>query len=299
VTSGRENVLSSVAELRAFTDGVRAAGRRVGLVPTMGALHSGHLALIEEAKKHTDEVVVTVFVNPTQFGPKEDFSRYPRTLDKDVELSLGVGASRVFAPEVKEMYPPGERTRVLVSGLTDSLCGAVRPGHFAGVTTIVTKLFAAAGACTAVFGRKDYQQLKVIERMTRDLLLPVTIVGYPTVRELDGLALSSRNQFLTPEWRDRALSIPRALSLAHAAFVAGERGPKVLRELVRHEVERAGLRVDYAEVTHPDDLVPYTAAEHLPERTLLAVAAFADTTRLIDNVVLGEDPAPLPVGGPA
>lgn len=286
-------VLTKVAELRAHADRVRADGKRVGLVPTMGALHVGHLALIEEARRLADEVVVTVFVNPTQFGPQEDFARYPRTLERDVALATGAGASAVFAPEVLEMYPKGEKTRVSVAGLTEALCGASRPGHFAGVTTIVTKLFAATGPCTAVFGRKDYQQLKVIERMTTDLLLPITVVGHRTVREADGLALSSRNQYLSAEWRERALSIPRALSAAHAAFAAGERGPRAIRELVRKELEQAGLRVDYVEVAHAEDLVPFTAAERLPERVLLAIAAFADATRLIDNVVLGEEPAPL------
>ncbi len=286
-------ILSTVAELRGYTDELRLRGGRVGLVPTMGALHAGHLALVERARALADEVVVTIFVNPTQFGPSEDFERYPRTLDRDAELALGAGASRIFAPSVEEMYPAGERTRVVVSGITDSLCGASRPGHFAGVSTVVTKLFAATGPCVAVFGRKDYQQLKVIERMTRDLLLPVTVVGYPTVRESDGLALSSRNQYLTAEWRTRALAIPRALTQAHAAFSSGARSVGQLREEVRASLETAGLRVDYATFAHADDLVPYGDDEQLPERALLAVAAFADTTRLIDNLVLGEDAAPL------
>jgi pantoate--beta-alanine ligase len=292
-----DSVLSTVAELRGFTDGLRAQGRRVGLVPTMGALHVGHLALVERARQLADEVVVTVFVNPTQFGPNEDFERYPRTLERDVTLALGAGASRIFAPSVNEMYPPGEKTRVVVSGITDSLCGASRPGHFAGVSTVVTKLFAATGPCVAVFGRKDYQQLKVIERMTRDLLLPVEIVGHPTVREADGLALSSRNQYLTPEWRSRALAIPRALAATHAAFLSGERSVGALRARVKTELESAGLRIDYATFAHPDELTPYADEGALPARALLAVAAFADATRLIDNVVLGEDTSPLAPSG--
>ncbi len=291
-TTPLDSVLSSVAELRAFTDGLRARGRRVGLVPTMGALHVGHLALVERARQLADDVVVTIFVNPTQFGPQEDFERYPRTLERDVQLATGAGATRIFAPSVAEMYPKGEKTRVVVSGITDFLCGASRPGHFAGVSTIVTKLFNATGPCVAVFGRKDYQQLKVIERMTRDLLLPVEVVGHPTVREPDGLALSSRNQYLTAEWRARALAIPRALEAAHAAFSAGERSAGVLRARVRAELENAGLRVDYATLAHPDELTPYEDEESLSGRTLLAVAAFADATRLIDNVVLGDEPSP-------
>src|SRR5450432_3218578 len=189
----------------------------------MGALHAGHLSLVREARARADVVAVTIFVNPTQFGPSEDFARYPRRLDRDLELCREAGVSHVFAPEASEMYPAGERTRVHVSELTASLCGPHRPGHFDGVTTIVSKLFAVAGACVAVFGRKDYQQLKVIERMTRDLLLPVEIVGLKTLRDTDGLALSSRNAYLTLEERARALAIPRALSAAVSAFASGER----------------------------------------------------------------------------
>src|SRR6478736_2052218 len=223
----------TVAEFRAATQAVRSAGRRLGLVPTMGALHAGHLSLVTEARKRASEVALTIFVNPTQFGPNEDFARYPRTLDRDLALCREAGVSHVFAPEASEMYPKGERTRVQVSGLTAALCGPHRPGHFDGVTTIVSKLFAVAGECVAVFGRKDYQQLKVIERMTRDLLLPVEIVGFPTLRDADGLALSSRNAYLSAEERQRALSIPRALGAAAAAFAAGERNAGRLIEPVR------------------------------------------------------------------
>ncbi len=297
MTAVMDSVLSTVAELRAFTDGLRAQGQRVGLVPTMGALHVGHLALIERARQLASEVVVTIFVNPTQFGPQEDFERYPRTLERDATLAIGAGASRIFAPSVAEMYPAGEKTRVVVSGITDWLCGASRPGHFAGVSTVVTKFFAATGPCVAVFGRKDYQQLKVIERMTRDLLLPVEVVGHATVREADGLALSSRNQYLTPEWRTHALAIPRALSAAHAAFSSGERSVGALRGRVVAELTNAGLRIDYVTLAHPDELTPHADEDVLIGRTLLAVAVFADTTRLIDNVVLGEDPSPLEPNG--
>ncbi len=283
----------TVAEFRAAANAVRSSGRRLGLVPTMGALHEGHLALVREALTRADSVAVTIFVNPTQFGPNEDFERYPRTLEQDVELLTRAGASHVFAPDASEMYPPGERTRVTVSGLTASLCGPFRPGHFDGVTTIVSKLFAVAGECVAVFGRKDYQQLKVIERMTRDLLLPVEIIGLRTMRQADGLALSSRNAYLSPEERARALAIPRGLSTAVAAFQAGERHVGALRSSLLAALQEAGLRLDYATLADADALVPLADEAPSGERALLAVAGFMGKTRLIDNVVLGEDPAPI------
>jgi pantoate--beta-alanine ligase len=259
----------------------------------MGALHTGHAALIHEARARTDTVAVTIFVNPTQFGPNEDLARYPRTFDDDLARSEAAGARLVFAPSVEEMYPKSERTRVRVSGLTEHLCGASRPGHFEGVATIVTKLFAVAGPCTAVFGRKDYQQLKVIERMTADLLLPVAIVSHSTVREADALALSSRNRYLSDEERKRALAIPRALSGAVRKFAGGERLVSALEDGVLAEFESAALRVDYVTLAHPDELTPYSREAVLGGRALLAVAAFSGATRLIDNVVLGEDPPPM------
>jgi pantoate--beta-alanine ligase len=283
----------SVAEFRQAAQAVRNAGKRLGLVPTMGALHAGHLSLVSEARSRAGEVALTIFVNPTQFGPNEDFARYPRTLERDLELCRAAGVSHVFAPEASEMYPKGERTRVQVSGLTAALCGPHRPGHFDGVTTIVSKLFAVVGECVAVFGRKDYQQLKVIERMTRDLLLPVEIIGIGTLRDADGLALSSRNAYLTPEERARALSIPRALSAAVSAFAAGERRVTELRQMVLAELGEGGLRLDYATLADPDELVPLEADAISGERLLLAIAGFMGKTRLIDNVVLGEDPPPI------
>lgn len=282
----------TVEEFRAACDEVRRRGGRVGLVPTMGALHAGHLALVQKARALCDAVAVTIFVNPTQFGPNEDFARYPRQLERDVELCREAGASLVFAPPVEAMYPSGERTRVRVAGLTEFLCGPKRPGHFEGVATIVTKLFAATGPCVAVFGRKDYQQLKVIERMVRDLLLPIEVVGHPTVRDTDGLALSSRNAYLSPEERQRALVIPRALSLAHARFDAGERNAGRLLDLVEAEVKKGVDRIDYVSVADPEELAPIASEKSVGLRALVAIAAFVGTTRLIDNTVLGED-APL------
>jgi pantoate--beta-alanine ligase len=283
----------SAAEFRAAANAVRAAGKRFGLVPTMGALHAGHLSLVREARAHAAEVGVTIFVNPTQFGPNEDFARYPRTLERDVELCREAGVSHVFAPAASEMYPAGERTRVQVSGLTAALCGPHRPGHFDGVTTIVSKLFAVAGECVAVFGRKDYQQLKVIQRMTRDLLLPVEVIGFKTMRDADGLALSSRNAYLTPEERSRALAIPRALGAAVSSYSAGSRGVGALRAGALAELEAAGIRLDYATIADADELVPFSDSGELGERAVFAVAGFVGKTRLIDNVVFGEDSAPI------
>lgn len=283
----------TLSEFRSAAQAVRNSGKRLGLVPTMGALHAGHLSLVTEARSRAAEVALTIFVNPTQFGPNEDFARYPRNLERDLELCREAGVSHVFAPDVSEMYPQGERTRVVVSGLTAALCGPHRPGHFDGVTTIVSKLFAVSGECVAVFGRKDYQQLKVIERMTRDLLLPVEVVGLRTLRDVDGLALSSRNAYLTPEERARALCIPRALSAVVAAFGAGERRVSALGKIAQRELEAGGLRLDYATFADADELAPLAEDALSGERLLFAVAGFMGRTRLIDNVVLGEDPPPI------
>ena len=286
------DVFRTIRDFRQACDALRAGGARLGFVPTMGALHAGHLHLVEVARRHAERVAVSIFVNPTQFGPNEDFSKYPRNLERDVELLSGAGADLVLAPHPEEMYPPGEKTRVRVSGLDQHLCGPFRPGHFEGVATVVTKLFSVAGPCTAVFGRKDYQQLKIIERLVRDLLLPVQVLGEPTVRDVDGLALSSRNAYLSAEERGRALSIPRALATAAAAFAAGERRAGALIEPVRLALREAGLRPDYAEIADPQELSPFAVDARVGERALIALAAFCGTTRLIDNLVLGEDVAP-------
>jgi pantoate--beta-alanine ligase len=298
VTAKNVEVFRKIAEFRAACDGARAAGLRLGFVPTMGALHAGHLHLVKVARRHAERVAVSIFVNPTQFGPNEDFAKYPRTLERDVELLASVGADFVLAPSAEEVYPEGEKTRVRVAGLTEHLCGPFRPGHFEGVATVVTKLFAIAGPCTAVFGRKDYQQLKVIERLARDLLLPVQVVGEPTVRDNDGLALSSRNAYLSPEERQRALTIPRALAGAARAFAAGERRAGLLIEPVRAALAAAQLRPDYADIADPEGLFPLDAQALVGERALIALAAFCGTTRLIDNLVLGEDAAPVVAPSP-
>jgi pantoate--beta-alanine ligase len=283
-------VLKGPSEIREACEAARARGLEVGFVPTMGALHEGHLALVREARKHAAFVVCSIFVNPTQFGPNEDLARYPRDLGGDVAKLEGVDA--VFAPEPGAMYLPGERTRVRVDELTAHLCGPHRPGHFEGVTTVVTKLFALVGKCTAVFGKKDYQQLAVIRRMTADLFLPVQIVGFPIVREADGLALSSRNVYLSPEERQRALGLSRGLAAAHEAFAAGERRAGTLRQLAHRVLEPLATSIDYVTVADADAIVPFSDSETTPDRVLLAIACHVGKTRLIDNVVLGEDPSP-------
>lgn len=293
MTTNDFSVVATVADCRARCDAARAEGKTVVLVPTMGALHLGHRRLIEAARNHGSLVVVSIFVNPTQFGPNEDFSRYPRPIEADLEVCRAAGAHLVFAPSVEQMYAPGERTRVRVDGLTREMCGRARPTHFEGVTTIVTKLFAIVWPKVALFGRKDYQQLRVIQKMVSDLHFPITIVGCPTVREADGLALSSRNRYLSAEERVAALAIPEALSRAVLAHRDGERSASALLRMVEGALSRAGLRQDYVVLAHPELLELVAADGRAPERVLLALAAFSGTTRLIDNVVLGEDPPPL------
>jgi pantoate--beta-alanine ligase len=267
---------------------------RVSLVPTMGALHEGHLALLDEARDRGDLIVVSIFVNPTQFAPGEDFECYPRDVEGDLSKLAERGADLVFAPEIDAMYPTGHTTTVRVGGLTEGLCGAHRAGHFDGVTTIVSKLFNIVGPCTAIFGRKDYQQLKVIERMTLDLDLPVTVVGLPTVREPDGLALSSRNAYLTAEERERALALARGLGAAHRMWNDGERGVTRLRGAVAAPVADAFDEVDYVTAATSDTLEPIADdVDHDGAMLLIAAAARIGATRLIDNTVLGEDDPPV------
>lgn len=265
----------------------------MALVPTLGALHSAHRALMRRAREVSDVVAVSIFVNPTQFGPSEDYSRYPRPLEADLEACRAEGVDWVLSPSERDFYPPGEATRVRVSGsLTSTLCARSRPGHFEGVATIVAKLLCATGACRAVFGRKDFQQLQVIKRLVADLLLPVEVVEHPTLRDPDGLATSSRNLFLDPTERERALALPRALGVVSALHEAGERRAPVLVGALREALDGRGLELDYAELARVEDLSP---VEGLVEsgRVGAFVAARVGSTRLIDNLILGEDPAPL------
>ena len=285
------DLLRSVQELRALSDGARAAGRRVALVPTMGALHDGHLALVAIARQRADVVLVSIFVNPTQFGPSEDLASYPRTLDADLARCRDAGVDAVFAPAANELYPAGAQTFVEVAELAKPLCGGSRPHFFRGVDTVVAKLLVAARPHVAVFGEKDYQQLQVVRRLARDLLLDVEIVGAPIVREPDGLAMSSRNVYLDEAMRGEALALVRALDAAEAAVAAGERSPAVLIETVRKQVDRAPhAGIDYAQLRDPETLADVTT---VAGAVLLALAvrfpaprAASGEVRLIDNRVL-------------
>ncbi|RLB44091.1 MAG: pantoate--beta-alanine ligase [Deltaproteobacteria bacterium] len=277
------------AEFRRACDDARADSSRVGLVPTMGALHEGHFSLIDEAKNRADFVAVTIFVNPLQFGPSEDLDRYPRTLESDVAGCRERGVDLVFVPARESMYSAQFQTHVSIEELSRPLEGECRPEHFDGVTTVVAKLFNLAGPCAAMFGRKDYQQWKILSRMARDLDMPIEVVGCPIVREPDGLALSSRNRYLSATERKRALGIASGLRRAHDAWHEGERNPATLRSFAQEPVQSEFDGVDYVAAVDPDTLM---AAAPSPSRLLIAVAAHLGTTRLIDNVVLGEDPRP-------
>jgi len=263
----------------------KRAGRRVGFVPTMGYLHDGHMSLVRLARSRTDVVVVSIFVNPTQFGPKEDFGRYPRDRARDESLCRTAGVDVIFYPTTASMYPPGFSTYVVEEKLGDGLCGASRPGHFRGVTTVVAKLFNIVQPDIAVFGEKDAQQLRVIRRMVRDLNIPVEIVPGPTGREADGLAMSSRNSLLNPVERGEAVWLSKSLSAARERFAAGERDAGVLKKIVADALARAPHGViDYIQVVDDDSLQPL---ETITQRALLAIAVKFSTTRLIDNTVLG------------
>jgi pantoate--beta-alanine ligase len=279
-------VLRTVAEVKAWAAGLRREGRRLALVPTMGYLHEGHLSLMREGRRRADVVASSIFVNPTQFGPKEDLSRYPRDFEGDLAKCASAGVDAVFAPEPGAMYPPGYQTYVEVTDVSQGLCGARRPGHFRGVATIVTQLLCLFRPEVALFGEKDYQQLQVIKALSHDLHLGVDIVGMPTVREADGLAMSSRNAYLSAEERQRALSLSRGLRAAQALAREGTRDAGALVGAVRRELEAAGLREDYVELVDAERLTPLASlAAGQPARLL--VAAFSGTTRLIDNMPVG------------
>ncbi|MEM9195101.1 MAG: pantoate--beta-alanine ligase [Myxococcota bacterium] len=280
-------VTHEIHELVAACDAARASGQRVAVVPTMGALHEGHLRLIDAARDHGEFVVVTVFVNPLQFGEGEDLGRYPRTLAADVAASEERGASLVFAPETSAMYPSGYQTSVTVDTLARPLEGHYRPGHFEGVTTVVSKLFNLTQPCSAVFGQKDFQQLQLVRRLARDLDFRVTVVAHPIVREADGLAMSSRNRYLDGDARERAVAIVKGLRATERAWTRGERDADVLLSLAREPVGKAFDRVDYIALADPEtfELLDGSLQERTQETALL-VAAHLGTTRLIDNLVL-------------
>ena len=283
-------IIEPRALLQAWSDGERAAGRRIALVPTMGALHAGHLSLVDEARRHADRVVVSIFVNPTQFNDPSDFEGYPRVMEADLEACREIGVDVVWTPTREELYPEGAATWVDVEGLTEPLCGSNRPGHFRGVTTVVTKLFLAARPHVAVFGEKDFQQLAVIRRMTTDLGFGIEIVGGQTVRESDGLALSSRNVRLGPNARKQAREISQCLALVESMIAEGECSQATILEAARKKLaEATQARIDYADLRDPESLEP--APERIDGPVLFAVAlqfepdpdGEGQAVRLIDN----------------
>ncbi len=288
------HVASGRTEMRRLADQARCEGKRLALVPTMGALHEGHLALVRAAKAKADHVTVSIFVNPTQFGPNEDFDRYPRNLDADLAaLETEGGVDVVFSPETSELAPADAVTWVLTTGLDHELCGRFRPIHFRGVTTIVAKLYIACNPHVAVFGLKDAQQYLILRRMTRDLGFDVDVLGIPTVREADGLAMSSRNKYLNVDERKQAYVLHEALEAAAAAIRRGEQRPEAIVEIIRFGVARAPLgRIQYVQVVDTESIQPVETIRPGQE-VLAALAVYFGQTRLIDNTIVR---APAPTG---
>ncbi len=278
------HVIQSPAEMSAWSDAARARGERLALVPTMGALHAGHVSLLTAAKKRAELVALSIFVNPTQFGPKEDLARYPRDLVGDLAKAEGAGTAVAFVPEVKDMYPPGAQTFIDVREVSQGLCGELRPGHFVGVATVVAKLFNIVRPQVALFGEKDFQQLAVIRRMVTDLNMSVEIVGQPTVREPDGLAMSSRNVYLSPVDRMRALAISRGLSRSRERYATGVRNAEALISAALDIIQPSVDRIDYVEIRDADTLAP---VGNIDRPAVILAAAYVGTTRLIDNARLG------------
>ena len=277
-------IANTVKEVRAVIAGWKKEGLSVGLAPTMGYLHEGHQSLIEQAAKDNDRVVVSIFVNPMQFGPNEDLANYPRDLERDIARCESAGAHLIFHPEPEVMYPPEFHTTVEVSELTTGLCGKSRPTHFLGVCTVVCKLFNIIAPHRAYFGQKDAQQLAVIKRMARDLDIPVEVIGCPIVRESDGLAKSSRNAYLLPDERTAARVLNRSLRLAEEAVAAGERDSGVLTSIIKDVMDTEPLvRVDYIEIVDPNSMRPLPRLEG---SVLIAVAAYVGKARLLDNTVV-------------
>jgi pantoate--beta-alanine ligase len=280
-------MIRTIMELRQTLAAVRSEGRQIGLVPTMGFLHDGHLSLIRRAAEENSLVVVSIFVNPLQFGPQEDYAAYPRDLPRDCSLAESAGADIVFAPEVEEMYPQASLTYVEIAVLGDELCGRSRPGHFRGVCTVVSKLLHIVQPERAYFGRKDAQQLAIIQRMAEDLNFPVQIVPVPICREPDGLAMSSRNSYLSPEERSQARVLFRALRESEQAFAAGERESRVFQARIKELIEQIpGTQIDYIEICATQTLQPVEQIDH---QALLALAVRFGRTRLIDNCLLTEE----------
>ena len=278
-TPAEPAVIRSPAEMTAWSLAARARGERVAFVPTMGALHGGHVKLLREARGLGQSLALSIFVNPTQFGPNEDLARYPRDLPGDLAKAAGAGTDVAFVPDARDVYPAGFQTTVEVRELARGLCGPFRPGHFAGVATVVCKLFNVVRPDVAVFGEKDYQQLAIVRRMVTDLDMGIEIVGIPTVREPDGLAMSSRNAYLSPQERARALSLSRALFAARDAVAAGARDGTAVVTRARAALDVD--RIDYVELVDAESLRTVT---EIDRPAVLAVAAFVGRTRLIDNV---------------
>ena len=279
-------VIETVERMQESADEFRSAGYTVALVPTMGYLHEGHLELMRVGRKHSDKLIISIFVNPTQFGPTDDFGEYPRDTEGDLKKAREVGADVVFMPSVEEMYPEVSQTKVHVEKVTQHLCGISRPGHFEGVTTVVCKLFNATKPHMAVFGQKDYQQLTVISRMVEDLNMDIEIIGVHTVREQDGLAMSSRNSYLNPEERKSALCLKKSLDMADRMFQDGEKTASVIREAVESLIKgHAFTEIDYVTLCDPATLEDI---ETLGENSLLALAVRVGNTRLIDNCLLSK-----------
>ena len=278
-------LVRKIKDMKDTVKRLKKEGKTVGFVPTMGYLHEGHISLIRCSKKDNDITVVSIFVNPIQFGKNEDLDRYPRDLDRDMEICKKEGVDYLFYPSVDEMYPEGFSTYVQVEGITERLCGAFRPGHFKGVTTVVNKLFNIVQPDRAYFGEKDYQQLKVIQRMVKDLNMDVEVIGCPLIRERDGLALSSRNKYLTPEERKSALSISKALFNAKKMFENGEKDPEKVIDEIKKIISSQPLvkEIQYVEVVDPETLIP---KKRLEKGDIIAVAVFVGNTRLIDNIKL-------------
>ncbi len=278
-------IIASPQEMQQWSERARRRGEKIAFVPTMGFLHEGHLTLMREGRKQASVLASSLFVNPTQFGPNEDFSRYPRNFEGDCALMRSVPVDVLFAPEPEAMYPPGSQTFVEATEVTRGLCGDHRPGHFRGVTTVVAKLFNIVKPHVALFGEKDYQQLRAIERMVKDLNFDLEIVPVATVREPDGLAMSSRNAYLKPDEREKALALSRALKAAGGCFNAGSREPAQIVQAARAVLENTpGVRVEYVEAVDAQTLQPCAMID---SPVVVAIAAQVGATRLIDNAVLG------------
>jgi len=277
-------IVNKVRQMQVLSDKFKKEGKKIAFVPTMGYFHKGHLSLMERGRELADILVISIFVNPIQFGPGEDFREYPRDLERDLSLAEGVGVDVVFIPEAEEMYPPDYQTYLEVTGLTQHLCGLFRPGHFRGVTTVVAKLFNIVKPNIALFGLKDYQQYIVIKRMVRDLNYDIEIVGCPIIREEDGLAMSSRNTYLTPEQRKSALCLYQGIKLAERLVREGQRDAKIIiKEVIDYIKSKPYTKIDYVKICHPETL---DDLEYLNDKALLALAVRVGKARLIDNTIL-------------